>query len=69
MRRGKNSKKEVTKIRLKKTKNSIANKRINQKEPDFWKEIRFKLKPLSKAYRNFVEKRKIVKHKKVNRYF
>ena len=63
MRRGKNNKKEVTKIRLKKTKNSIANKRINQKEPDFWKEIRFKLKPLSKAYRNFVEKRRVVKQK------
>ena len=63
MRRGKNNKKEVTKIRLKKTKNSIANKRLNQKEPDLWKEIRFKLQPLSKAYRNFVETRRVVKQK------
>ena len=63
MRREKNNKKEVTKIRLKKIKNSIANKRLNQKEPDLWKEIRFKLQPLNKAYRNFIEKRRIVKQK------
>ncbi len=33
-------KKEITKIRSKKTKNLAANKRIkNEREPDLWKEV------------------------------
>ncbi len=57
------SKKEVTKIKLKRTKNLIINKRINQEEPDPWKEIGLKFKLLTKTYVKFREKRKIVKEK------
>jgi len=54
-------KKELKKI--KKTEDSIVNKRKNQKEPDLWKEIRSNLKPLSTAYNKFIEKRRIAKQK------
>ena len=58
-------KKEVKKI--KKTKDSIVNKRRNQSEPDLWKEIRSNLKPLSKVYNKFREKRRIAKQKEEER--
>ena len=58
-------KKEVKKI--KKTKDSIVNKRRNQSEPDLWKEIRSNLKPLSKVYNKFREKRRIAKQKEEQR--
>ena len=60
-------KKEVKKI--KKTENSIVNKRRNQIEPDLWKEIRSKLKPFSKAYNRFREKRRIGKTKRRGKKF
>ena len=63
MKKRDNNKKVVTKIKLKKTKASMVNKRRNQSEPDPWKEIRLKLKPLSKAYNKFRERRKIAKQK------
>mgnify|MGYP000285902057 CR=1 FL=1 len=58
-------KKEVKKI--KKTKDSMVNKRRNQSEPDLWKEIRSNLKPLGKAYNKFREKRRIAKQKEEER--
>jgi len=60
-----NIKKEVKKI--KKTVDSMVNKRRNQSEPDLWKEIRSNLKPLSKAYNKFREKRRIAKQKEKER--
>ena len=64
MKRGKvGKKKEITKIRLKKTKNLITNKRIKEKEPDFFGEVYSGLKLLSKKYKNFREKQKIKKQK------
>ena len=68
MKRGKiNKKKEITKIRLKKTKNLIINKRIRKKDPDLWKEIYSELKLLGKKYKNFREKQKIQKQKEEQR--
>ena len=67
MKKRNDNKKEVTKIRLKKTKGSIVNKRTNQRESDFWKEIRLKLKPLNKVYNKFREKRRIAKEKEEQR--
>ena len=64
MKKRNNNKKELTKIKLKKTKGSMVNKRTSQREPDPWKEIRLKLKPLGKAYNKFKEKQKIKKQKK-----
>jgi len=65
MKRGKvDKKKEITKIRSKKTKNLIANKRIKEREPDLWKEVYSKLKLFSKKYKNFREKQQIKKQKK-----
>ena len=61
------NKKEVSKIKSRKTKGSMVNKRTNQREPDPWKEIRLKLKPLSKAYNKFKEKRRIAKQKEEER--
>ena len=58
-------KKEVKKI--KKTEDSMVNKRRNQSEPDLWKEIRSNLKPLGKAYNKFREKRRIAKQKEEER--
>ena len=55
------TKKEIK--RIKKTEDTKVNKRRNQREPDLWKEIRFKLKLLSKAYHNFLERRRVVKQK------
>ena len=60
-------KKEVAKVKLKKTKGSMVNKRTNQRMPDPWKEIRLKLKPLGKAYNKFIEKRRIAKQKEEQR--
>jgi len=65
MKKRNNIKKEVKKI--KKTEDSKVNKRRNQREPDPWKEIRLKLKPLGKAYNKFIEKRRIVKQKEDER--
>ena len=61
------NKKELTKVKLKKTKGLMVNKRTSQREPNPWKEIRLKLKPLSKAYNKFREKRKITKEKEERR--
>ena len=65
-------KKEVKKI--KKTKDSMVNKRRYQSEPDLWKEIRsnwkeirLNLKPLGKAYNKFKGKRRIAKQKEEER--
>ena len=58
-------KKEVKKI--KRTADSMGNKRRNQSNPDLWKEIRSNLKPLSKAYNKFKEKRRIAKQKEEER--
>jgi len=67
MKKRDDKKKEVTKIKLKKTKDSMVNRRTSQREPDPWKEIRLKLKPLSKAYNKFREKRRIAKQKEEQR--
>ena len=58
-------KKEVKKV--KKTEDSMVNKRRNQSQPDLWKEIRLNLKPLGKAYNKFREKRKVAKQKEEQR--
>ena len=64
MKRGKiDKKKEITKIRSKKTKNLITNKRIKEREPDLWKEMYSGLKLLRKKYKNFREKQNIKKQK------
>jgi len=63
MKKEKNNKKEISKIKLKKTKNPVVSKHINRKEPDLWKEISSNLKPLGKAYNKFREKRRIAKQK------
>ena len=67
MKKRDDKKKEVTKIKLKKTKDSMVNRRTSQRELDPWKEIRLKLKPLSKAYNKFREKRRIAKQKEEQR--
>ena len=67
MKKRNDNKKEVTKIRLKKTKGSMVNKRTNQREPNLWEEIRLKLKPLNKVYNKFREKRRIAKEKEEQR--
>ena len=63
MKKRNDNKKETPKIKLKKTKNSTVSKQINQREPDLWKEISSKFIQLSKAYRDFSEKQKIIKQK------
>ena len=63
MKKRNDNKKEETRIRLKKTKGSMVNKRTNQRVSDFWEEIRLKLKPLNKIYNKFREKRRIAKEK------
>jgi CspA family cold shock protein len=64
MKRGKiDKKKEITKIRSKKTKNLITNKRIKEREPDIWEEMYSGLKLLGKKYKNFREKQEIKKQK------
>ena len=69
MKRGKiNKKKEITKIRLKKTKNLITNKRVKkEREPDLWKEMYSVLRLFGKKYKNFREKQKIKKQKEEQR--
>ncbi len=59
-----NKKKEIIKIRLKKTKNLTINKRIKQREPDIWKEVYSGLKLFAKKYKNFRDKQNIKKQKK-----
>ena len=61
MKKRNNIKKEVKKN--KKIVDSMVNKRRKQSAPDLWKEIRLNLKPLSKAYNKFREKRRITKQK------
>ena len=64
MKKGKNNEKVIAKSKLKKIKSSNVRKRIEQQDlSDTWRAIRLKLKPLSKAYINFREKRKIKKQK------
>ena len=53
----------MPKIRSKKTKNLITNKRIKEKEPDLLKEVYSGLRLLGKKYKNFREKQKIKKQK------
>ena len=36
-------------------------RKINRKEPDPWKELLLKLQPISKAFKEFIKKRKIAK--------
>ena len=67
MKKRDDNKKEVTKSKLKETKDSMVNRRTSQREPDPWKEIRLKLKPLGKAYNKFREKRRIAKQKEEQR--
>jgi len=68
MKRGKiDKKKEITKIRSKKTKNLITNKRIKERKPDFLKEVYSGLKLLGKKYKNFRGKQKIKKQKEEQR--
>ena len=68
MKRGKtNKKKEITKIRSKKTKNLVTNKRIKEREPDLWKEMYSGFKLLSKKYKNFRGKQNIKKQKEEQR--
>ena len=66
MKKEKNNKKEIPKIKLKKTKHPVVSKQINRREPDLWKEISSKLQPFIKAYSDYRKKRKIekLKHKK-----
>jgi len=64
MKRGKiDKKKEIAKIRSKKIKNLITNKRIKEREPDLWKEVYSGLKLLGNKYKDFREKQKIKKQK------
>ena len=67
MKKEKSNKKEISKIKLKKTKNPIVSKQINRREPDLWKEISSKLQPFIKAYSDYRKKRKIEKLKKEQR--
>ena len=67
MKKRKNIKKEIPKIKLKKTKNLIVSKHINRKEPDLWKEISSKFQPLIKTYSDYRKKRKIAKIKEEQR--
>ena len=68
MKKKKNKIKERPRIILKRTRSSTIDKQINQrKSDDPWKEIRLKLQPLSKAYNDFREKRKIAKQKEERR--
>ena len=64
MKKGKNNEKVIARSKLKKIKSSNVRKRTEQQDlSDTWRAIRLKLKPLSKAYINFREKRKIKKEK------
>ena len=68
MKRGKvDKKKEIRKIRPKKTKNLITNKRTKEREPDLLKEVYSGLKLLGKKYKNFKEKKNIKKQKEEQR--
>ena len=67
MKKGKDNKKEIPKIKLKKTKNLIVSKHINRKKPDLWKEISSKFQPLIKTYSDYRKKRKIAKIKEEQR--
>ena len=63
MKKKNGNKKEIPKIKLKKTKNLTDRKQISRRKPDILKEIFSKFKQFSKAYRDFREKRKIIKQK------
>jgi cold shock CspA family protein len=65
MKKRNNIKKRVKNI--KKSDDSMGNKRRKQSEPDLWKEIRSNLKPIGKAYNKFIEKRRISKQKEEER--
>ena len=67
MKKEKNNKKEIPKIKLKKTKNSTVSKQISQREPDLWKEISSKFQPLIKTYSDYRKKQKIAKIKEEQR--
>ena len=62
MKKRNNIKKEVKKI--KKTEDSMVNKRRNQREPDLWKEIRSNLKPLGRHIINYKGNGEFQKKKK-----
>ena len=64
MKKKKISEKETAKNKSKKIKNSKVRKRVEpQNLSDTLKQIRLKLKPITKAYINFREKQKIKKQK------
>jgi len=64
MKKGKiDKKKEIAKIRSRKIKNLITNKRIKEREPDFLKEVYLGLKLIGKKYKNFRYKQNIKKQK------
>ena len=64
MKKRKSNKKEVSKTKVKKTKNSITGRQLGKtKEQSLGKVISLKLKPIVKAYDNFIEKRKVKKLK------
>ena len=65
MKKKNHTKKELK--RIKKKLDSDFNNKRKKKEPDLWKEIRSNLKPLSKAYNKFKEKRRILKQKEEER--
>ena len=68
MKRGKiDKKKEIKKIRSKKIKNLITNKRTREREPDLWKEMYSVLRLFGKKYKNFREKQNIKKQKEEQR--
>ena len=63
MKKRKDRIKEASRTRSKRPKGSTAGKQMHHSEPDPWKELRIKLQPINKAYRNFKEKRRIAKQK------
>ena len=67
MKKRNSNKKEIPKIKLKKTKNSTVSKQISQREPDLWKEISSKFRPLIKTYSDYRKKQKIAKIKEEQR--
>ena len=68
MKKKKNIKKEIPKVKLKKAKNSILGIQINNPEAqNLLKVINHKFKPIVKAYDVFKEKRKIKKLKEERR--
>ena len=67
MKKRKSNKKEVSKTKVKKTKNSSTGRQLGKtKAKNLGKAISLKLKPIVKAYDNFREKRKKERLKQIN---